>query len=454
MNLLITNTQEEQAYLILRSLRHVANRIVVTVPDESVFSRLSAISAWSRHVSKRYTVPDCSVEWRAGRLHPDNSPAEEKYILRIEAICASERIDVIFPSYDAEVMVFSKNKSRLAAQGIVAVVPDYATVIRMLDKELTLQGAKAVGFPIPETFVPANETELLEAASRLSPPWVLKPRCNAHGANIRLVRDLDSLKSAFAELAAEQPRPLLQEFVPALTKRNYYLVVTPEFEVVSVHSPLIRRYRTIGVRTPSAAAVATDDVPLLAEVKALVKELGIWGGMTLQTIVNARDGVPRLMEINPRFGHNLWYRTEFGINEPLIYMRNAQGKSLQKTPSWPTDVLLLDPLWDLLHLYLLSLDRSKIWLRKCLGRSQSDPEPLNSQSVRTLARDLKSEYFGPEQRVTNPLNRGFFSDPAVPFVRMGRTILFEFLRRRTLSRKAKGSRRLAGSQAESCRQAG
>jgi len=438
MNLLITNTQEEQAYLILKSLRHVAERVIITVPEGSLLSRWSGISAWSRHVNKRYTVPDCTAEWRAGRLQPDNTPAEEKYIERIEAICERERIDVIFPSYDAEVLIFAKNKSRLAEQGIVTVVPDYTPLIRILDKEITLRYAKAVGFPIPESSAPANEVELLESASRLSAPWVLKPRCNAHGVNIRLLWDLDELKAAFAELNAVQPRPLLQEYVPVRTKRNYYLVVSPDFDVVTVHSPSIPRFRTIGVRTPCAVAETTHDVPLLDEVKALVRELGIWGGMTVQTIVHDGDGEPRLMEINPRFGHNLWYRTELGVNEPLILLRLAQGEPMEQVPTWPAGFLLLDPLWDLFHLYLLCLDRLKGWWRKRLGpnRSQFQSQP-RYQSIRGLIRSLKAEYFGPSRRVTNPLNRGFFSDPVVPFVRISRTILFEFIRRWKLSRDAK-----------------
>jgi len=437
MNLLITNTQEEQAYLILRSLRQVARRIVITVPEGSLFSRWSGISAWSRHVHKRYTVPDCTADWRAGRILAENTPAEENYIRRIEEICGIERIDVIFPSYDAEVLVFAKNKERLAAQGIVAVVPDYTALTRVLDKELTLRAAQVVGFPAPRTFVPENEEELLDAVSRLDPPWVLKPRCNAHGANIQLLTNLGDLRAAFAELSAIQPRPLLQEYVPVLTKRNYYLVVSPELEVLCINSPRIRRYRTIGVRTPCAVAETTDELPLLQEVQALVRELGIWGGMTLQTIVHAGDRVPRLMEINPRFGHNLWYRTELGLNEPLIYLHLALRRPIPEIADLPGGFVLLDPLWDFLQLSLLCFERAKRWLRKLLGRAQALPEPAATESVLGLLGSLKSEYFGPSKRRTNPLNRGFFSDPLPPLIRISRTVLFELLRRRQLARAAR-----------------
>lgn len=437
VNLLITNTQEEQAYLILRCLRHVADRIVITVSEGSLLTRWSGVAAWSRHVHRRYSVPDCTADWRAGRIQAENSPAEESYIRRIEEICTREAIDVIFPSYDAEVLVFAKNKARLAAQGILPIVPEFAALTRVIDKELTLRGAQAAGFPIPESCVPASEEELLEAASRITGPWVLKPRCNAHGANIKFARDRDELRAAYARLVAIQPRPILQEYVPIRTKRNFYLVVAPDFSVVAAHSPRVLRHRTIGIRTPCAVVETAEDLPLRNEVTALVRELGIWGGMTLQTIVDDRDGMPRLLEVNPRFGHNVWYRTELGINEPLIYLDLARGRSVGMVPTWPSGVLLLDPLWDLLQLFLLAFDETREGVRRRLGHGHPVDRAADRESVGQLLRSLRSEYFGPARRVTNPLNRGFLSDPLPALARIGRTVLFEMIRRWQLSRSAK-----------------
>lgn len=430
MNLLITNTREEQPYLILRCLRDVADRIVVTVSEGNVFQRWAGISSWSRHVSKRYSVPDCSADWRAGRIEADNTPAEEAYIQRIEAICAKENIDTIFPSYDAEVFVFAKNKARFATQGIVTVVPGYAALTRILDKSLTLQAAQKVGFPVPLTHVPSTRDDVLTAAAGMAPPWVLKPRCSAHGANIRWASAPAELEAAFKHLSAIQPRPLLQEYVPAMTKRNYYLLVSPEFEVVSLFSPRVHRVRRVGVRTPGAAVETTNDVPYAAEVQALVREIGIWGAMTVQTIVDSRDGKPKLMEINPRFGHNLWYRTELGINEPLIYLRLAQGQDPGEVPAVPEGVLLLDPLWDALHLLGRSLDQGKAWLRARFRSSEGVLTPFTEDSIPFLLRAFRSEYFGRTRRVTSPLNRGWLSDPLPPLVRICRTV-FEAVRRRT-----------------------
>jgi hypothetical protein len=429
MNLLITNTQEEQPYLILRALRREVARIVVTVSEGNLFQRWWNTSAGSRFVSKRYTAPDCSADWRAGRIEADNTPGEERYIRRIEEICDLERIDLIFPSYDAEVFVFSKNKARLARRGVVAIVPDYAALTRILDKSLTLEAAQNVGFPIPATRIPENLDELRSAAAELGGPWVLKHRCNAHGANIIVADDPAELERAWASLSATQPRPLLQEFVPTLTKRNYYLLISPALEVVSMVSPRVHRCRRVGVRAPCAAVESTRDVPNQAEVRALVKELGVWGGLTLQTVVDERDATPRLMEINPRFGHNLWYQTELGVNAPLIQLRLALGRDPGPIPLVPEGILLLDPLWDSLHLLGQCLDQPWNWLRAKLRGVPAAVGPCAVDSIPELLRAFRAEYFSRRKRVICPLSRGLFTDPLPPLVRTGRTLLKAVVRR-------------------------
>jgi biotin carboxylase len=420
MNLLITNTREDQAYLILRSLRAYAGRVVITLDGSSALKRWSGMSAWSRLVDKRYRVPDCAADWRSGAIRPDNTPAEEAYIQRIEEVCALERIDCAMPSYDAEVYVFSKNKQRLAAQGVTALVPDFDGLTRILDKSLTLAAAEQAGFPVPRTRVVADRDGLQQAAGEIEPPWVLKPRCDAHAANIEVARNRPELEQAFDRLSRVTERPLLQEFVPSVTKRNYYVMVNPAGEVLSLLSPRVRRTRKTGLRTPCAAVETTAEIPFEPEIRSMLRILGAWGGLTIQSNVDERDQRPKLMEINPRFGHALWYRTELGINEPLILLRLMQGEEPGPIGGFPEDVLLLDPLWDLMHLAGQSVDQSWRWLRSAATGRRGAAMPFAGEPLGALLRNLRREYFGPGTRVTSPLNRGYLTDPLPPLARIVR----------------------------------
>ena len=263
MNLLITNTQEDQAYLILLCLKDEANKIVVTICGDTLLGRWAGMSPWSRHVSKRYRVPDVYADWKAGLLQAHNTPAEERYLQRIEEICAAEGIDTVFPSYDPEVYVFSKNKARLAEQGILTVVPDFEGLPRILDKSLTIEAAKKVGFPTPASEVVGSLEALAVSRQRIEAPWVLKPRCNAHGANIVPVDDPARLEPAFRAMQQIQHGPMLQEHVQAQTKRNFYLVADRESKLVCLFSPTVSRTRKTGFRTPCAAVVSCSEAPYM-----------------------------------------------------------------------------------------------------------------------------------------------------------------------------------------------
>ncbi len=429
MNLLLTNTHEEQAYLILRCLRRTFDRVVITVPEGGFLHRWSGSCALSRYVHRRHAVPDCSADWATGQLQPDNTPAEAAWMDRIEDICIREDISVVLPSYDAEVYVLSKNLERLQRRGILVPVAPFERLMAILDKSRTLAAAARCGFPAPATRTPESEEELETAAMELPAPWVLKPRCNAHGARLSYATDRDALFAAWRELSAVSPRPLVQEFIPPASKRNFYVLADRGHEIVSVLSPEVHRLRRAGLRTPSAAVESTREVPLRESVANLVRELGVWGCMTIQTVVDARDGSLRLMEANPRFGHNLWYRTELGVNEPELLLAIARGETPPPVPPVQEGVLMADPLWDLIHLVGQCVDRSGDWIRSRLGRERRHAAELDFDTVGFLLSAYRDNYFSRRPRITNPLNRGLLRDPLPPLVRMGRIGLQTLQRR-------------------------
>jgi hypothetical protein len=135
------------------------------------------------------------------------------------------------------------------------------------------------------------------------------------------------------------------------------------------------------------------------------------------------------MEINPRFGHNVWYQIALGVNAPLIYLRLALGRDPGPIPEVPEGILLLDPLWDSLHLLGQCVDQSWAWLRAKLRGAPAAAGPYAAESIPALLRALRAEYFSRRKRILCPLSRGLFSDPLPPLVRTGRTLLKAVVRR-------------------------
>jgi hypothetical protein len=108
VNLLVTNSRHSQAYTIIRALRPYARKIVATMYGENrLVARLSP-AANLRHVYRRYYVPSPAADWRAGRVGREGTEREEAYVQTLLAICESEEIDTIFPSWDPKVHVSAK----------------------------------------------------------------------------------------------------------------------------------------------------------------------------------------------------------------------------------------------------------------------------------------------------------------------------------------------------------
>lgn len=415
MNLLITNSHEFQAYVIASCLRGEADRIVITEGGDSVVTNgFRGLLPYSRLVDAKYRVPHFASDWLAGRLQDGNTEAEEAYIQRIEQICALERVDTIFPSLDPEVYLFAKNKQRLSDKGIVSVVPEPEVVRVPMDKALTIRAAQRVGFPCPTTFFPASDGDIERIIDVSSPPWLVKPRFSAHQAGMVYVTEPTQLRKACVPANDSQRWPLVQEYVQGGALRGYYLMIGRNSEILSLMSPDSVRAIKSGYVVLHRTAISGSTGPFLAELRALVRELRLWGAYTVQTKVDPRDGLPKLLEINARFGHNLWRRTELGVNEPLIFLQLAQGKSPTGNLKYPDGVLLLDPVSDFIYLCRQVVEALPGLARLLRGRDAGpspDSADVNPQGVMDTLRVFRREYLAKRRKVLKPDVGHLFSDP-------------------------------------------
>jgi biotin carboxylase len=375
VNLLVTNSNAAQSYAIVRALRPYANRVVATMTGTNRWKARTSHTANSRYVDARYYTPNPSADWLAGIMQETNTESEEAYVRRIEEICERERIDTIFPSSDSEVYVFSKNKRRFAQRGVVCVAQEYATLAIPLDKFETNRAAKRVGFPAPDAIVPDSSEQIRSFAERVDPPWLVKPRCTFGGIGTKIVRRRQDLEPTYYLVARQQARPMIQEFIPGRVKESLYLVTDQQASVRSfVRTDVVKNRQRLVQDSISAFRMSVDS-PHLVEVHALMREIGVWGGFTLQTKIDSRDGIAKLLEINPRLGKHLWTRTLAGINEPLLLVKAARGEAVETVTNIPSGALVFEPIEALLELPFELLDLMLYRIRTgMLRRPPTDPD--------------------------------------------------------------------------------
>ena len=402
MRLLITNTNEVQAYTILRSLRSQAERIVATDGLSSVAPLgYGGMALYSRFLDAKYPVPGFSSDWLAGRLQSDNTVAEETYMQRIEEICRLESVDTIFPSLDPEVYLFSKNKQRLAEQGILAVVPEPEVIRVPMDKAATIRAAQRVGFPCPKTYFPETIEDLELIRQDSKPPWIVKPRFTAHGENMEYVEGPAQLEAAYAKVRALQHAPIVQEYIKGGLRCNYYVTVGRDGQILSMLTPRVVRTHRSGYRVSSKTCISASTAPYVEELRALLADLQLWGGYTIQTQIDPRDATPKLLEINPRLGQHLWWRTGLGVNEPMILLQLARNETPSGNFVFPDNVVLLDPYHDFFFLFGYIVESMFGLIGQLLRGRRDDADGRDSVllTVRLHVRDYlnrKPKIFCPE----------------------------------------------------------
>jgi biotin carboxylase len=298
-------------------------------------------------VDRKYAVPDPEDDWFYGRVGPDNTPREEAFVAAIERICDKERIDTIFPTSDPWVYVFSKNKSRFEAMGITIPIPDFDVVKRPLDKYDTVQAAIEAGFPHPETHIATDDHAVRRAARSLPAPWVVKLRFTNGGRGMSYVWDADELIDVTRRLREKHGAPIVQEFIPGVEGLSFYTVIDKSGRLISCLTP--KNARSQPSRPSNSgrnAFITAPRHPFGDKAAALARHIGWWGSLTIQTKIDERDGIPKIMEINPRLGVHLWLRTEIGVNEPLLCLRIARGEQVEPVTNAPEGWCLLKPIED------------------------------------------------------------------------------------------------------------
>ncbi len=417
MNLLVTNTRNTQAYSIIRTLRPYAAKIVAAMEGNNRLAARISHAANSRLVDKRYYTPYPAEDWRAGRIQRENTEKEEFYIQTVLQICEAEKIDTIFPSFDPQIYVFSKNKKRFEQMGILIPIPGYETAINPLDKFRTVLTAQEVGFPCPKTYLPESENDLRRIVADLGFPLVIKPRFTSGGRGTAIVKDLDELSAGMRRSWCNSPSgAMVQEYIPGKEKQQFYLVLDKTGELKMAFCPRTLRLFDRLYRNSSAASELSLPHPRSSEAADVVRRLGWWGGITLQTKVDPRDGLPKLLETNPRLGHHLWYRTGVAINEPLMCLQIARGLNVAPIENYPVGTIFLSPIEDVLTFGIGLLDRFVYALKSRLfGAGSLDPLSV-APSFRELLRSYRQTYFNGQKKVFDPYFTHFVQDPIVSFL--------------------------------------
>ena len=247
------------------------------------------------------------------------------FVAEIIELCDRERIDVLVPTVDSELLPLAIARAELAEHGVALVLASEQTLRDCLDK-WTLHARCVGALRVPETV-------LVDAGfdpGACTPPVIVKPRSGSGSRGVRRVDDVDELRRL--------PRDgtlLVQEYLPG-TEYSLDVLARADGTILAV----VPRSR---LKVDSGIAVTGRTVhdDSLESIGALVAQrIGLTSVANVQVKLTG-DGEPALLEVNPRFPGTMSLTVASGVNMPRLCVQEALGSELPSEMQAFTEIAMV-----------------------------------------------------------------------------------------------------------------
>ncbi|UZN04635.1 ATP-grasp domain-containing protein [Cellulomonas sp. S1-8] len=291
---LVTGAGGPAGVAVIRSLLRRGDVDVVAADMDRWASGLYLVAA-----ERRRLVP-------AGRA--------DDFVDVVRQMCAADHIDVLFPTVDVELPRLAAARDLLAAAGTLLASPSLRTLDTCLDKLALAHACTGV--------VRVPRTELFGTPQALSGwdfPVIVKPR---RGAGSRGVRTIDSARELDA--VHDDDDLLVQEMLPGQEYSVDVLADATGHVIAAVPRARLRVDSGVAV-----AGVTVHDDELVATATAVARAVGLTSVANVQLKRDA-DGVPGLLEVNPRFPGAMPLTIAAGVDMPSLVLDDVLGRALPR----------------------------------------------------------------------------------------------------------------------------
>jgi D-aspartate ligase len=256
--------------------------------------------------------------------HPESHEAE--FIEALMAYAACSGGGVLFPVTDEALVAVARNLDTLHRSYLVAC-PPWPIVRLCIEKQCTHTLAQANGVPEPHTFVPASLEDVQQYGSRAQFPCLVKP-CQSHlfyehfHRKMLPVRSTAEMLSVYCQARDAGLDVMLQEIIPGddsqvVNYNAYFHRGAPAVEFTAEH------IRNAPPSWGSPRVAVSKDIPEVLEPgRKLFQAMAFDGYACTEFKRDPRDGLYKLMDINPRHNLSTLLAVRCGINFPWLHYRH------------------------------------------------------------------------------------------------------------------------------------
>jgi predicted ATP-grasp superfamily ATP-dependent carboligase len=320
-HVLVTDGHWRKTLAVVRSLGRKG--VHVTVGERTALNT----SFFSKYCNRRIVYPSV-------RRHPD---------LFIEFLLdeiKKNHYDCLFPMEEETLFLVVRHHSEIS-KFTYLLAPDLEKIEFVRDKGNLLKFAESHGIPIPKTIYSLEnpEPDMVQGGSPASNvvqgPAVIKPRVSSGSFGIVYVKRREDLIPFYERVHARYPLPLIQEWIPDGEGTFGLCALFDEASNVKaafVHKKL-RMYPVQG--GPSTLREGAEHPQIMEVGLSLLRSLNWRGVAMVEFKVDPRDGIPKLMEVNPRFWGSLQLAITSGVDFPYLILKLARKESFEPVLDYP-----------------------------------------------------------------------------------------------------------------------
>jgi len=251
-------------------------------------------------------------------LLPYVAEGENALLERLLYINKKNRIDVVIPTLDSELLNFIRISKDLMDRGISTLLPDENQFLMRAKGKLYTFALKE-GFPVPETEVVTTPSKIPEIVKKIGFPLVVKG--TFYEAYISY--SLEEVYVNYNRIKTKWGLPvIIQEY---LTGEEYDVAAVGDRDGKLVGAVAMRKLR-LTEKGKAWAGVTVYNPELLDFTKKVVESLNWKGPLEIEFLKDTSRNRVYLFEINPRFPAWIYLSAEAGANLPLLVSKIAVGE--------------------------------------------------------------------------------------------------------------------------------
>lgn len=281
-------------------------------------------------------------------LKPDMPYDSDDFMDYFLDLISRYSIDILLPLYDPSAEFLSKNKELLLRHAMF-IVPDHPIFAEGFEKNQLMALCRRMGFPHPRTH-DLYSNNLEEAIDYVDFPSLIKPNITSGGRGMSIVNSMEALRSKLGPTMEVFGDCTLQEYIP-FGGKQYKVQLFRNADGKILNTTVVEKIRFYPEKGGSSCCNLSIEAPELVKLtEEVLKELNWEGFADFDLIEDPRDGVIKIMEINPRLPACIKASFNAGVDFAEMYVDYCLGNPIRTYHYRPGNYLRylgLDLLWFL-----------------------------------------------------------------------------------------------------------